>query len=114
MQKTITIEYEGKEYSIDLKATAATFLHYKAQFGRDGLKDMKNLVTDNGTDYDIDTEAFYGLLWSLAYSANKKIKPLDEWLEQFDVPPVVFIDQVLPEVASLLTENATSQEQGKN
>lgn len=116
MKKIFTVEgNNGATYDIELAATAATFLHYKNQFGGDGFADMKKMVVDNGgDDYDIDTGAFYGLLWSLAYSANKKIKPVDEWLDQFDVAPAEFISQMLPAVAEMLTANAETKEKEKN
>lgn len=106
---------EGQEYTIKLKATAATFLHYKAQFGRDGLQDMQKVVkTDEDGAFNIDTEIYYGLLWSLAYSADKKIKAVDVWLDQFDVAPIDFIDQTFAEVVALLSDNAEAKQKGKN
>lgn len=116
MKKTYTLEgNEGKTYEIELSATAATFLHYKNQFGGDGFQDMKNMVREvEGGDFDVDTTAFYGLLWSLAYSANKKIKPLDEWLDEFDISPSDFIQQLLGPVAEMLTANAAVTEKEKN
>lgn len=113
-------------YEIPVKSTAASLFAYKANFGRDGLQDImafKDLplsysedgaaagVSDlSGIDYDV----IYRFLWVFARAKNPGIKPLEEWLEDFDVPAITFIVEAAPQVTDLLTAALETRQQPKN
>lgn len=110
MKKTIEIEgNEGRKYELELASNAATLLLYKAQFGQDMLQAMDKAQGYSDDGSDADAETYLQLLWTLAYSADKKIKPIDKWLEDFDIAPLEFIGQTAETVFSLLMANATTK-----
>lgn len=100
------IEIDGKQ--VKFKATAATPLRYKAQFGKDyfseilkmqklaNLKESKNQA-DILSKIDFDT--LYNIIWILAKTADKSIpEPLD-WLDGFAIFP---IGEILPQLQELI------------
>ncbi|TCJ01575.1 hypothetical protein [Cytobacillus praedii] len=111
MEKTIIID--GKE--VRLKSTAGTPMRYKAQFGKDYLGEVMKLyqiaqkigLKPEGLSEEqslkllesIDFEVFYNIVWVLAKTANKEIKPPLDWLDEFEEFPLV---DILPEIQDLI------------
>lgn len=80
MEKILTID--GKE--IGFKSSAAFLLKYRNYFGADGLTDLKNLQT-MGEKGDLNTIiVMQRMLWCLAKTYNKKVPPLEDWLDCFE------------------------------
>ena len=81
----------GHDYK--MKATAASLLKYKAQFGRDLLDDvaqMQNAMKKDGT-FDlqaIDLEVLYNMCWLLIKAAEPELPPPLEWLDTLDSFPL--------------------------
>lgn len=95
------------DYEIPVRATAASLISYKANFGRDGLRDLLALSaaaqkSAGGLD-GFDADVLYRFLWVFAKAANRDIPPLEEWLDDFDIPPLDFISGAMPQVVELLT-----------
>lgn len=101
MEKTLNID--GRQ--VKFKSTGAFLLRYKAQFGRDALKDiykLDNAIDDNNEIKDIDAldlEVFYNLIWTLAKTADKTIEPPLEWLDTFGEFPLM---DIIPELTDLI------------
>lgn len=107
MEKTLTID--GKQ--VKFKSTAATMLRYKAQFGRDMIRDFSVLQsafqkTKKGikvVDIDkLDMETIYNLIWVFAKTADKSIPDVMNWFDTFETFPLV---NVLSELTELLTSS---------
>lgn len=115
------------------KSTAASLFSYKANFGRDAVKDIiklsksmppqipqqaddssekmaKNL--EIGDDFEVDL--FYRFLWVFAKAARPDIPPLIEWLEEFDIPPLDFLTEAFPQVQDMLVSTVGSSVKPKN
>lgn len=104
-----TIEIDGKK--VRFKSNGATPLRYKAQFGRDYLKEilkmssLENINTKKKKDVDIqsleslDFEVFYNISWIMAKTADPTIPEPLEWLSSFDEFPIV---DVFPEMQELI------------
>lgn len=99
MEKILNID--GRQ--VKFKSTGAFLLRYKAQFGRDALKDIYTMqaATKNkkNTLDSIDLEIFLNLAWTLAKTADQSIKPPMEWLDTFDTFPIV---DILSEITDLI------------
>lgn len=113
MEKLLNID--GRQ--VKFKSTGAFLLKYKAQFGRDALKDiykLQNAIDDEGNIKDIDVlniEVFFDLIWTLAKTADPSIPPPIDWLDGFSQFP---LSEVLPEVIDLIFGSlATSIESKK-
>ena len=111
------------EYEIPIKSNAASLFAYKAQFGRDAMKDLLSLVKSvpNGevsaealAESDLDMDVFYRFLWVFAKSADPSIPPLVEWLAGFDIGPLEFMEAVLPESIELLMSTTQTSVPTKN
>lgn len=112
------------EYEFKAKSTAASLFSYKANFGRDGLRDIIALASGiNGGEMSIekiitsdsfDLDVFFRFLWVFAKAADKDIPPLEQWLEGFDIPPVDFACQSLSQILDLLMSTAKSTIKSKN
>lgn len=111
MEKIITIG----DISFPARSTAASLFSYKANFGRDAMRDLVNLakslpdsedISEAGEDFELDL--FYRFLWVFAKAAKPDIPPMIEWLEGFDVPPLDFLAAVLPQVRELLASTFKS------
>ncbi len=120
MEKIIKIG----EYELPVKSTAASLFSYKANFSRDGIKDLIKLskampgsettdIKDINTD-ELDLDVFFRFLWVFAKAADKEIKPLEEWLESFDLLPMNFVMEALPQVMDLLMSTVKSSVKSKN
>lgn len=118
MEKTLTID--GKQ--VRFKSTAATPLRYKAQFGNDffteiiKLNSLTKLKTDENGEFNIqdlegdiinnlDFEAFYNIVWTMAKSANPNIPDPIAWLDSFDEFPLF---EIIPELQGMLISSIQS------
>lgn len=113
MEKVLTID--GRQ--VPFKSTGAFLLRYKAQFGRDALKDLARLEkavkekedADESTPEDeryevgvvdeLDLEVFYNMAWTLAKTADPTIPLPFEWLDSFGEFPIM--DEIMPEIMEL-------------
>lgn len=107
MEKTLMID--GK--SVRFKSNGATPLRYKAQFGKDYLKEimkmapLANAKKKKNNEFDaqdlesMDFEVFYNISWILAKTADPTIPEPIEWLSQFETFP---IDEIFPEMQELM------------
>lgn len=89
MEKIVNIG--GHDYK--MKATAASLLKYKAQFGRDLLDDVASMqaaMKQDGTfDFSaIDLEVLYNMCWLLIKAADPQLPPPLEWLDTLDSFPL--------------------------
>lgn len=94
------------EHEFLAKSTAASLISYKANFGRDGLRDLIALtkgMKDGELTSELDVDVFFRFLWVFAKASNKEIPPLDIWLESFETPVLDFITQAFPQVMELLS-----------
>lgn len=102
MEKILTID--GKE--VKFKSSASFLMRYKAQFQRDGLKDLLKLQDAFDMEKkklknyeNLDLEVFYNMTWVLAKNANPQIPSPIEWLDTFSEFPLV---EVIPEIIELM------------
>lgn len=105
-------------HEVRLKSTAGTLRHYRNNFGRDMLKDVARLqekmqkVNTAMEQFEvIDLGIFENIAWAMAKTANPNIKPIDEWLDDFET---FAITKILPEITTLLAENMKTENQPKN
>lgn len=108
MEKILNID--GRQ--VKFKSTGAFFIKYKAQFGRDAIKDIIklkdsiNLDTKEFKDIEaFDLEVFYNIVWTLAKCANPDLTNPEEWLDSFSEFPLM---EIIPEVMELITCNLKS------
>lgn len=96
-------------YEIPVSYNAASLIRYKMVFHRDGMRDLMLLAKggDEGMieNENFDLDVFYRFLWIFAKSANPDLPEMVEWLEGFDVPPLDFAQEALPQVQELLIDN---------
>jgi hypothetical protein len=101
MERILTID--GRQ--VKFKSTGAFLLRYKAQFGRDALKDiykMQDAIGDDGEIKNIDVmdlEVFYDLVWTLAKTADPALPPPLDWLDSFSEFPIA---EIMTEVMDLI------------
>jgi hypothetical protein len=101
MEKILTID--GRQ--VKFKSTGAFLLRYKAQFGRDALRDifkLQDAVDSKNRIKNIDAldlEVFYNLVWTLAKTADPSIPPPLEWLDEFSEFPLM---DIIPEIIDLI------------
>ena len=109
MEKTIKIA----DKLVALKTTGATLLRYKEQFGKDLLTEILKLeeaCKDGMVKVDkLDFELFLNILWIMAKTAVPEIKPLIEWLDDFDEFPILEILPKVIEMISALIQTATKK-----
>ena len=102
MERILTID--GRQ--VKFKSTGAFLLRYKAQFGRDAIKDIYKMVgafdkeTNEITDISVlDLEVFYNLVWTLAKTADPSLPPPMEWLDTFSEFPLI---DIVPELMDMM------------
>jgi hypothetical protein len=99
MEKILTID--GRQ--VKFKSTGAFLMRYKAQFGRDALKDIykmqKAVNSGNGAIDSVDLEIFLNLVWTLAKTADSSIDPPMEWLDTFETFPLF---DIMSEIINLI------------
>lgn len=113
MEKTIIID--GK--SVRFKSNGATPLRYKAQFGKDYLKEIlkmapieniskKKSKEVNAKDLEVlDFEVFYNIAWIMAKTADPSIPEPITWLSEFEEFPIA---EIFPEMQELMLSTLTS------
>jgi hypothetical protein len=108
MERTLTID--GRQVSF--KSTGAFLLRYKAQFGRDAIKDILKVVAAFDEEKQeivnielVDLEVFYNLIWTLAKTADPSISDPVTWLDTFDEFPLM---DIIPEIQDLITSSLKS------
>lgn len=118
MEKEITID--GKK--VPLKVTMNCVRMYKAQFGKELMRDVYRLkalekfIVDGKLEAsdelvaNIDFEMFLNLLWVFAKKADETIPPPAKWEDKFSSFP---IREILPEVMELLTYLLEGQKKTK-
>lgn len=105
-----TIEIDGQKVKFESKGS--TPLRYKKQFGNDffvdlmkleGLTKIKNKKQPSYNDLKmLDMEVFYNICWVLAKTGDAQIgEPLD-WLDTFEVFPLM---EILPQLQDLMTNS---------
>lgn len=108
MEKTIVID--GK--NVRLKATGATPLRYKAQFGKDFFAEilrLNKLINSNTKEINfeqIDFEIVYNIVWTMAKTADPEIPDPITWLDGFDTFPIM---DIFYEVQDMLIESIQSK-----
>lgn len=113
MEKTILID--GRP--VTFKSSGAFLTRYKAQFGRDGMKDIFTLLPfvkkyqhlldkDDLTDEEgielaqaMDTDMFERFAWTLAKCANPSLPDPATWLNEFESYPIF---EIIGEIHELI------------
>lgn len=103
------IEIDGKQ--VGFKTNGLVPVFYKAQFKRDLIKDLLGMGVNsqkatNGTEEEqmewlrdnVDFMMFYDIAWVFARAYDKTILPQEEWLETFEVFPIMDIFEPLQEL----------------
>lgn len=90
MELNLTID--GRQ--VPFKSTAAFILRYKAQFGRDAIRDLSKLqeMVKEGEEPDLeslDLQMFYEMVWVMAKAADPTIPPPLDWLDSFSEFPLL-------------------------
>ncbi|MDK9712311.1 hypothetical protein [Acidaminobacter sp.] len=103
MELNLTID--GRQ--VPFKSTAAFILRYKAQFGRDAIRDLSKLqkmVKEKDKDKEkkkdendedeldldaLDLQMFYEMVWVMAKAADPTIPPPLDWLDTFSEFPLL-------------------------
>jgi len=107
-----TIEIDGKK--VRFKSNGATPLRYKAQFGKDYLKEILKMsavetIGKKGKNIEnletIDFEVFYNIAWIMAKTADPSIPEPLEWLATFDEFPIA---EIFPEMQELMLATITA------
>ena len=91
------IEVDGKK--LLLKANGATPLRYKMEFKRDFFKDLLKMQAVETDISVIDLDVFYNIIWLMAKTADNTLPPPLEWLEGFDVFPII---EIVPQIQDMI------------
>lgn len=111
MEKTIVID--GKP--VRFKSTGAVPLRYKAQFGKDFFKELIKISALEGLEgkqikpqdlEKVDFDVFYNIAWVMAKTADSSIPDPIEWLDEFEVFPML---DIIPELQELIHSNLTAK-----
>lgn len=105
-----TIEIDGQKVKFESKGS--TPLRYKKQFGSDFFLDLmkmeslakiKNKKEPSYQDLkNLDMEVFYNICWVLAKTADNRIAEPFDWLDNFEVFPLM---EILPQLQELMTNS---------
>ena len=113
MEKILNID--GRQ--VKFKSTGASLLRYKMEFKRDALQDFYKLIDAVNADTNeiqdissLDLDVFYNLSWVLAKTGDPSIGTTIEWLDTFDVFPVL---DILPDIVELFLSCLTSTVESK-
>lgn len=108
MEKIIQISGRDTKF----KSSGAYLYKYKAQFGRDAIKDilkLKDMYDEESkalANIDaLDLEVFFRLVWVLAKNADPSIGPPEEWLDEFEEFPLF---DIVPEVMDMILSTLSS------
>lgn len=124
------LRVDGRE--IRLKATAATPIRYRSEFGVDFFRDVYrfgvsgNVIqksNDGQTVSDaewatVELDGLYRILWAFAKEADKDILPFLDWIESFDILPFEECAKAITPIISKLMQakkpsNPTPASRGK-
>jgi hypothetical protein len=118
--------FEIGDERVVLSANAATTIYYRAQFNRDFFGDalllmkvfqgLQDAADDKGnvdvsklsTDAiaGLDLSVIYRMVWIFAYSHDKTIPPLADWLAQFDSFPLAEATEAMQDLIGQLFDTA--------
>lgn len=113
MEKTILIDGQ----KVRFKSNGSTPLRYKAQFGKDYLKEilkmspLEKINKKKNKDIDVkdlealDFEVFYNIAWIMAKTADSNIPEPIEWLSEFEEFPIA---EILPDLQELILSTLSS------
>lgn len=90
------VKIGGKE--VPLKTSAYTPILYANLFGANIFAEMNDIITSAGATGVVPFEkiiVLYRLAYCMAKQADKKLPPMEDWMDQFDVYDI-------PEIASEL------------
>ena len=112
MEKVIKID--GKE--IKFKATGATPIRYRMEFGRDYFSDIINITNamkdlSEGKVESADLSLFTDIIYILAKGADKDIDSILDWYDEFDSFPVF---EIFADLQELLISNMQTTVGNKN
>lgn len=119
MEKIIKIG----DKKVKLKANAMQALIYRSNFGKDimevqgSMLGMVNFEEDGSTTLNLngikglDSVGIVQIIWCMAKAADDSVPPLENWLEQFDVFPVM---DIFAEAYELILANFISTSKIKN
>jgi len=108
LEKTIVID--GKP--VRFKSTGAIPLRYKSQFGKDFFKELMKISVLEGDQIKpedlekVDFDVFYNIAWTMAKTADPSIPDPVEWLDGFEVFPML---DIIPELQELIHSNLTTE-----
>lgn len=111
MYKVIKIENK----KIPMASNGGTLREYRNFFKRDMLNDiikLNKLLKDKNTENIEAGEILENIAWTLAHRANKDIKPIEKWLEQFDNP--FSLIKAYKDIKVLLDSSSTTIVKDKN
>ena len=80
MEKVIRIDGQDVRFGM----TAALPLYYAKYFGSDVYRDALTMGADQGAN----TTLMFRMIWTMAFQADKSIKPLEQWIEGFNSFPI--------------------------
>lgn len=109
------IDMDGKQ--IKFKSTAGTLMRYRNNFGRDFIKDIVILdkkfknVKSGMTQFElVDLDIFEKIAWSMAKTADERIKDIEHWLDDFESFSIM---KILPQIMELLVGNLRQENEKK-
>lgn len=111
MYKVIKIENK----KIPMASNGGTLREYRNFFKRDMLADMiklEKLFKNKSTESIEASEILENIAWTLSHRANNEIKPIEEWLEQFDNP--FSLIKAYKDIKVLLDSSSTTIVKDKN
>lgn len=111
MEKIIHVD--GKD--LKFKATGATPIYYKNNFGDDLLVDLANITNSFGKDADTMPPELLEKFGKVAYTMHKQGDPTqpDDWLDWLDQFEMFSIIEVLPQILELWAMNTEQKSKQK-
>ena len=85
--------------SVDIDTEEISVESFTKAFNEDTISDL--LVSFGG----LEAITFINILWAMAKNADKKIKPPQEWVNQFETFP---LDTIVPELFELIIASSMS------
>ncbi|WML38706.1 hypothetical protein RCG19_16075 [Neobacillus sp. OS1-2] len=117
MEKTIVIDNRPVRF----KSTGATPLRYKAQFHKDFFVDILRLNSlkklNAGEDLTakdielVDFDVLYNITWVMAKTADSTLPEPLEWLDSFDVFPLM---DIVPQIQDLIGASLQSKKKSNH
>lgn len=111
MEKIIQID--GKD--VGFKSSASFLIRYRDYFGADGLKELSKLSTAQQEGDMNALIVMLNMIWALAKNYNKKIPPVEDWLDGFENFDVVAVfEEVSPLLFKSLGQTEKTKEEAKS